>query len=418
MFLAQFSKIMVLLLFSGLVGGCMVDQKTEAQEERRGMGRDRPVSVDVIRVDRESLQEVREYIGTTEPVREVILRSQAEGQLLNLSVDVGDRVTAGQTIARLDDTLLKSALLRAEGELSSLNAERIRAVAEISDAQSQVESARVRLRQAQTDANRLEQLYQEGAIALREVEVARTEEDTAIQNVTSAQSQVRVRESSVNAIEGRIQSQQAIIAEAKQRLAYTEIQASSTGLVLERLTQPGNLVQPGGEILRIGDFSQVKVEISVSELDLGNFNNGTPVRVRLDAFPNQVFSGTVSTISPAADASVRQIPVEIILDTNSQSINSGLLARVTIADINTSPITIPENALSLSSENGDNDIVFVLDENGDESQVIARTITIGNRQNGNVEVVGGLRESERLVVRSSQPLEDRQKVNLSIISSD
>ncbi len=415
MVLNQFSKILTIALVCGLVGGCMAEQKTEAQEERRGMGEDRLASVDVIRVNRESLEEPREYIGTTQPVREVILRSQAEGQLLNLSVDVGDSISAGQTIGRLDDTILKSSLLRAQGELASLNAEKMRAKAEINDAESQVESVRVRLQQAQTDADRLDQLYKEGAIALREVEVAKTEENTVLQDVASAQSQVRVRESALKAIEGRIQSQQAIITEARQRLNYTQVKASSTGLVLERLTQPGNLVQPGGEILRVGDFSQVKVEISVSELDLNNFNVGTPVRVQLDAFPNQTFSGVVSTVSPAAQANVRQIPVEIILDTNNQSISSGFLARVTIAQMDTPPIVIPENALSISSNEN---TVFLLDDSGDNPQVIERIIAIGTTKNGNVEVINGLRESDRLVVRSSQSLENGQKVNLSIISRD
>ncbi|MGY6530400.1 MAG: efflux RND transporter periplasmic adaptor subunit [Cyanobacterium sp.] len=417
----RISKLCAIALLCAFLGGCMAEDTTQAQPQRGGQGRSTQPSVDAVRVHRQNLEDPREYIGTTQPVREVIVRSQVEGQLLSLAVDVGDTLSTGQTIARLDDTILRSALTRAQGELSSLRAERLRAVAEINDAQSQVESARIRLQQAQADVNRFEELNREGAIARRELEVAKTEERTALQDVSSAQSQVRVRESSVAAIDGRIQSQEAIIAEAQQRLNYTQISASNAGRVLERLTQPGNLVQPGGEILRIGDFSQVKVQISVSELDLGDFSIGSPVNVRLDSFPNQTFSGVVSTISPVADANVRQIPLEITLDTNNQSINGGLLARVTLADTRTPPIIIPQNALNIGNNDqndSSNQTVFVLDQSNDEPSVIARAITIGENRNGRIEVTQGLTESDRLIVRSSQPLEDGQTVSLSIISDD
>lgn len=414
----KLGKLCAIALCCAFLGSCMVENHSQAQEDREGQERSSAPSVDAVRINRESLEEPQEYIGTTQPVREVVVRSQAEGQLLSLTVDVGDTITQGQTIARLDNTILQSALTRAEGELASLRAERLSAVAEINNAQSQVESARVRLQQAQADVNRFEELNREGAIARRELEVAQTEERTAIQEVSSAQSQVRVRESAVSAIDGRIQSQQAIIAEARQRLNYTQISAGSEGRVLERLTEPGNLVQPGGEILRLGDFSQVKVQISVSELDLENFSVGRPVTVRLDAYPTQTFSGVVSTISPAADADVRQIPVEITLDTNSISINSGLLARVSLADNRTPPIVIPQNALEVGGSDENNPTVFVLNDNGSEPSVIARPIVIGDNRNGRVEVTQGLRESDRLIVRSSQPLQDGQTVSLSIISDD
>ncbi|AFZ47952.1 efflux transporter, RND family, MFP subunit [Cyanobacterium stanieri PCC 7202] len=412
----RLGKLCAIALFCAFLGGCMVENHSQAQEERGGQGRPSNPSVDAVRVNREALEEAQEYIGTTQPVREIVVRSQAEGQLLSLTVDVGDTITQGQTIARLDDNILRSALTRAEGELSSLRAERLSAVAEINNAQSQVESARVRLQQAQADVNRFEELNREGAIARRELEVAQTEERTALQEVSSAQSQVRVRESAVSAIDGRIQSQEAIIAEARQRLNQTQITAGSAGRVLERLTEPGNLVQPGGEILRIGDFSQVKVQISVSELDLSDFSVGRPVNVSLDAFPTQTFSGIVSTISPSADG--RQIPVEITLDNNGVSLNGGLLARVSLADNRTPPIVIPQNALNVGGDDENNPTVFVLDDSSGEPSVIARAIVVGENRNGRVEVTQGLTESDRLIVRSTQPLENGQTVSLSMISDD
>lgn len=77
---------------------------------------------------------------------------------------------------------------------------------------------------------------------------------------------------------------------------------------MERLTEQGNLIQPGGEIIKIGDFSQVKVNVAVSELELKNLKLGKKVGVNLDAFPQEQFTGIINRISPAAERDSRQIP--------------------------------------------------------------------------------------------------------------
>lgn len=402
----------LILVFCSFLGGCFANEETEAQEERRQPSARLP-SVDVIRVNPAPSSPSREYIGNTAPQSEIILRSQAEGQLLNLTVNVGDKISRGQIIGQLDDTILKSAVTRAEGELRALEADLARAMAQINDSETAVESARAELQQAQIDADRLEQLYQEGAVAKREVEVAKTQENTAIQAVASAQSQVKVREAEAKVIEGRIKSQQAIIDETKQRLSYTQITASNDGYILQRLSEPGNLIQPGGEIVSIGDFQQVKVIIAVSELELTDFQIGQPVTIKLDALPNQILTGQINSISPVANTSARQIPMEIIINNPNQTISGGLLARVSLQSRGRALLTIPQTALDID---GNDSTVFIINPHDENPQVTLRNVTIGDAKNGQVEILQGLQPSERLVVRSNQPLENGKSVNLSVIS--
>ncbi|MDJ0659470.1 MAG: efflux RND transporter periplasmic adaptor subunit [Crocosphaera sp.] len=409
----QAALILASILVLGSVG-CKIVPDTEAKEEKTVNFKERTPSVDVAIARTDSIRDAIEYMGTTQPVQTVALRSQVEGQLLKLTVDVGDRVTKGQLLAQLDDSLLQAEVGKAEAELAALNSEVIRAQGEVKSALSAVESAKVRLEQYRNDVDRLQELYEEGAIASREVELARTEYLTAKQTVLSAQSEVNVRQSAVEAVQGRVIAQQALIQQEKERLSYTRLHSPITGYVLQRVIETGNLVQPGSEIVRLGDFNQVIVVVPVSELDLANIRLGQSVRVRLDAFPRDSLVGRVNNISPAADPTSRQVPIEIILANPEQKISSGLLARVSFGQTGPQPVVIPETALQGTT--GGRGTVFVVMGDKENATVTERIVRLGEKIDGQVEILGGLRPGERYVSRSSDTLKDNQSVKLSVLS--
>jgi HlyD family secretion protein len=460
------------------VAGCgaFPRSEAEAQQPRQGQQNAGPAAVDVAIARERALQDELEYTGTTRPFREISLRSQAEGQLLDLTVDVGDSVTQGQTVARLDDQVLTTNVAEAEAEVAAQEAEVSRARSEISEARTQVEEARLQLQQARSDLERQERLFKEGAIAEREVELARTEVGTAEQALRSAQEQVRTRQQAVSAAQRRVAAQQAVVNRERERQSYSVVTSPVTGSVLERVTEPGNLVQPGSEILKLGDFSQVKVIVQVSELELAGIRTGQPVQVRLDAFPNQQFNGRVARISPAADPTARLIPVEVAIPNPGGRIGSGLLARVNFSRSTGNRIVVPETALEANQDrrarrgagggtgnnaqgqgqgqgqnggdrsqsqtqpqnsgngaqtkaaSGDNPrsrqsqssqgTVFVVAGAGNEAKVSARSVKLGRRSDGLVEVLSGLEKGERFVVRTSKALKDQDSVRLSIISEE
>ncbi|WOD38198.1 efflux RND transporter periplasmic adaptor subunit [Nodosilinea sp. E11] len=356
----------------------------------------------------------RVYTGTTRPARQVSLRSQAEGRLLSLTRDVGDVVQQGQVVGTLDNVLLQTAVGEAQAELAARQFEVTQAEAELADIRTSIEDSRVRLQQASNDAQRLQTLADQGAVAAQAAEQAQTTVRTAEQALASSQEQVRTRQQAVSAAQQRVEAQRSILRETQQRLSFANLTASLSGVVLERVAEPGDLVLPGEAVLTLGDLSAVLVVIEVADSNLSEFSVGQSVEIEIDAFANETFTGQVTRISPVADSTSRQLPVEITVANPGGRIGSGLLARVTSAGSQANAVVVPEDALGNAEEAEDQ--IFVVTEADGLSVVEARTVQVGDRADGQVTILAGLAPGEQYVVRSSQPLAGGQTVELSLTS--
>ncbi|MEH2164261.1 MAG: efflux RND transporter permease subunit [Nostoc sp.] len=163
------SLLMSCLVAIGLLtASCGSSPKESADAESQSPGNkegSRVTPVDVVIARTELLEKQLEYIGNTTPFRIVSLRSQVEGRLLALNLDVGDTVKLGQNVGQLDDAILSTGLKQAEAELAALKSEVARANNQVSNARADVEKARLEVLQAQADSERQQRLFKAGAIA-------------------------------------------------------------------------------------------------------------------------------------------------------------------------------------------------------------------------------------------------------------
>ena len=363
-----------------------------------------------------SLNSERKYTGTTQPKHEVSWRSQTEGTLLELAVEVGDRVSKGQQIGQLDDRLLATDVAGRKAELVTLDSELAQAKIQVRNAQIRLEETEIQLEQAKNDAKRYQELAKTGLIAQQQAESFQTAARVAQKAVLTAQEAVKTEQQAVAVVQGRIVTQQSAIAESQQRQNYTQIVAPINGIVTVKASETGSLIRSGEQVVTIGDFSQIKIDIPLSELDLGQVSVGQTVTVKLDAFGDRQFTGRVNRIAPTtSNSSSRQIPVEVIVDNPEYQIKGGLLARVNFKSGEESHVIVPESAII--EEDGTN-YIFTIAQTTENNQgsVTKRKVITGDRSNGKVEITAGIAPGERYVIRSSQPLQDRDEVGLSIIS--
>ncbi len=424
--------IWMLVTIAGLsaagIGCRAIEENPQDAVQAQTQPANRPVAVDVAIARNGSLATEVEYAGTTSPIREVSVRSRLEGRLLNLNVDIGDRVSAGQAIAQLDNAELFATVLQAEAEIAARQAEVAQANAAVGNARSQAERARLEYRQAQADANRFSQLAKQGAVSKQVAENALTQARAAEQIFFASEQQVRLQQQTVGAAAQRVAVQQAIRLREQERQSYTIITAPIDGVVLERMSETGNLLFPGNEVLKLGDFSQIKVVVQVSELAISQIRPQQPVDVRFDAIPNQKFTGRVKRISPAADPVARLLPVEVIIPNPGGKLGSGKLARVKFLSQQQQQTIVPVAALEVTKKNSSKPkpgekqsqpktaTILVIEGDEEQPQVAEREVTLGDRRDGKVVILTGLTEGERVVVRSGGKLEAGNPVRISVLS--
>ena len=372
------------------------------------------MAVQTANAKRGSIAGALTYTGTTQPNQQVALRAQVSGEITTMVVDVGDAIAQGDLIAQLDGDLQTTDFNQAHAELSARRSQTAQAEVSIRDAQAAVVQAQATLDQARIDADRLQQLAAQGAISQQEAEAATLAVTNAQQAVESARAQVAAQRQAVASAADQVNAQQAVLAQRQKQLSYADLRSPLTGVVLSRQAEIGDFVQSGATVVEIGDLSTIEVTVQVSELDIATLSVGRPAQVQLDAFPGEgSIAGEIERISPVADSVSRLVPVVVSIPNISGRIGSGLLARVQFSSSSTAQVVVPESALAVGEEEN---TVFVVEENGENVKVVARSVRVGNRASERAEILSGLSAGESFVVESDRPLASGQAVRLSILS--
>jgi RND family efflux transporter MFP subunit len=293
--------------------------------------------VSAVTVERLPVSVRHERPGTLRLRRLVHIYSQEEGRITALDVFEGDSVKQAQPLVRLEDNLLRAEL----------------------------DKARATRAQKALDLERLEGLVKRRAASDGELAQARTA-------LAVAEAEQRLLQT---------------------RLDYTRIAAPFSGVITERLVEPGDFVSKNTLLLTLADPDSLLAEVYVSELVLPQIAVGDAVRVRIDALGGKHFTGRILRIHPTLSETSRQGKVEVRLQQIPAGARAGQFIR---AELNTAPVPrllVPFRALR---QDRDGQFLWIIDA---EDKAAKRQVESGLRIANDIEILTGLEPGERVITR-------------------
>jgi len=332
-----------------------------------------PLTVEIAPARREAVTQELIVVGNLIGDTTVAVVPRAAGRLEQVYVQLGDRVTRGQRIAKIEDQELQEQIRQAEAAM-------------------QVASATIRQREAdlqlaRTNVERSRSLYERQLLPKQTLD----DNEARYQSAVAALDLARAQNTQSNA---RLE-------ELRVNMTNTVITSPVNGFVARRAADPGAFASNNAPVVDVVDISRVRLVVNVVEKDLKMVEVGDVTDVEVDAFPGEKFMGRVARIAPVLDPATRTFPIEVEIPNPTFRLKPGMYARVGITtDERPNALVVPANAVvDIGGQRG----VFLAQ--GDNVATF-RPVEIGLESDERVEVRSGLSEGDRVVTTGAAALSD------------
>jgi membrane fusion protein (multidrug efflux system) len=338
-------------------------------------------AVRIQEVGRADIEEVLSYPADLKPAAEVHLFSRVPDRILSFPWDDGDEIKRGKRVAIIRTDSMSQGLEQLGAQIDALD---------------------VQIENHETELGRLEKLLSAGAIPQAEYDRLQTA-------YLAAKAQRRALKAgkgqlAVNASDG-------------------VITAPISGVIADKMVEEGDIAAPSVPLCRIIDVDQLKVELRLVEADVPKVKSGQEVLLHLDAFPKHTFRGKVTVVLPYLDQRTRTNTVEVVVDnpksekTGLRQLKPGMYGRAElVVERRPNVVVAPERALLLDNQILDRQKpgevlrkAFVVDKQGTARK---RIVKLGARNGTLWQVLSGLKQGDRLVVRGHHGLKDGQAVEV------
>jgi len=378
--------------------GC---SKTETAQARGGEVSAKPVKVESVR--QETVKRTVELVGTLAAVDQVTISSEADGKVSRILADLGDRVTAGQTLIQIDREKQqysleqqKATLARALAQYGAADPQHLPDVEKTPD----VQKANADLVQAKQMFDRTAELFKRSLVPKQML-------DDAATSLQSKQASYDLSLQTAKNLRASIQGSEASMKLADRQLRDTEIRSPFDGYVEKRLVNLGELVKTQMPVMAVVRVDPLKVIAEIPEKMAPWIKDGQPVELHVDAYPDQTFIGKVSRISPAVNTATRAFPFEALVPNKDARLKPGTFARVHIeSDKTDTVLTLPY--ATMQYRYGVNR-VFVVE--GDKLAV--RELKVGDRLGDRIEIISGVKAGEQVAATDVDKLADGTKVSIN-----
>lgn len=338
-------------------------------------------SYETAKVEKSTIESSVTATGTIEAVTQVEVGTQVSGIIDKIYVDYNSVVHKGQVIAELDKSNL---------------------VSEMNSAVSQLQSAQSDLNYQQSNFKRMKTLFDKGLISANDYESARL-------TLEQAQSLVAQRQEAVT--------------KAKTNLGYATITSPIDGIVLGKSVEEGQTVASSFNtptlFTIVKDMTDMRVIANVDEADIGQVREGQRVTYTVDAYPNEVFEGTVTQVRNQATTESNVVTYEVVISAPNPDLKlkPGLTANVTIFTLEqTGIVSVPTKALRYTPTKetiGPKDKIvdcqgaqklWVREGNTFKAYAVKTGITNGTR----TQILSGVKEGTAVIVDLKEQLAEEQ----------
>jgi membrane fusion protein (multidrug efflux system) len=303
-----------------------------------------PVQVVAEPVSRQPLVKVIEALGTSRANESVTLTASLNETVRRVNFEDGDFVEAGAVLVELSDE----------------------------EEEAQLAEARANLNEARRQLTRLEDLDKQGIAAASDVDGARSQAEAA-----------QARLNSVSA-----------------RLDDRLITAPFSGVLGFREVSPGSLLMSGDPITTLDDVSQIKLDFTVPETVLNQMKLGSKILARSASWGDREFAGIVRAVGSRVDPVTRAVSVRALIQNEDRALRPGMLLTVRVVTEEKQAFMLPERVVV---QVGKNAFVYAVDS---KNVAHRQAVQLGTRQKGNVEIVAGISEGDRIVTQGVIKLRD------------
>jgi RND family efflux transporter MFP subunit len=349
-------------------------------EAKGGVRKERVITVGTMMPVRKDLQVRLTYTADIQPFQQVNIFSRVDGYISKIHVDKGDLVKANQVLVEIDHTDYQLAVNRAKANLSA--------------ARSDVSRQNAMIRNAKLTLERTGTLLKQEFISQQDLDNAQANYDMAVAQLDSLRAQVSQLEVALQ--------------QAEANLAYSYIRAPFAGYVSVRNLDPGAFVSGSTAststmsrgILVLQDITTLRVLLDVVEKDVPLVKIGQRAELRVEAYPDRLFTGSLTRIVHALDRNTRTMTVEVDLANSDRTLKGGMFARVElVVGEHRDALQIPIDAVTRLETD---QYVYIVKD----GKARKMPVEIGVRENRMVEVTKGLQEADPVIVSGKDLVSD------------
>jgi RND family efflux transporter MFP subunit len=425
-----------------LVGGlllavCFGCGSSQAENERGARGGENanasaeaPVSITVGKSVGREIPAVIQATGTLVADETSNIAPKAAGKVVNVSANVGDFVSQGSVIAKIDDKDARLRLAEAQAGvnqaiagvrqaearlgLSANGTFNATTIPEVQAANASYEQALAELRQAEANEKRYRELVETGDVSMVAYETYRTTRDTARARVNAARqaqaaalNTARQSNQAIKSAEAAVEAARTQVGTAQQAVADTVVRAPFSGFISDRPVAVGEYVSSASVIATLLRSNPIKVQIQVAEADVPFINIGRGISIAVDAYKDRSFAGTVTAVNPALDPTTRAAVVEAAIENNGNTLRSGMFATVRITrEGGGAGVFVPKIAV-YNDQSTQSYRVFVIQD----GVAKLRVVQLGIEEGDTIQIINGINADETVATSGLAQLYEGAKVS-------